>query len=147
MCCRRFQGYMSYQHALSEAVHDKLPGCYWIRHVIHFLIVSSLWTYHFAMICYDYMSVCELVGESVLNLKQGSLPATRYVKTIVLIPHVIVFSLGRLKNLGFASFLALAYFAICKFSIYRITFYALTFNLILVFNEVILHCLDTLKLT
>lgn len=115
MCCRKFRGYMSYQLAVSEAIYDKLPYCYWIRHVAYFLIASSLWTYHFVMICYAYMKVCELVGESVLQLSSNSELSTKYAKSIVLIPHVIVFSLGRLKNLAFASFLALVYFAICKF--------------------------------
>lgn len=115
MCCRKFRGYMSYQLALSEAINDKLPCCFWTRHIAHFLIASSLWTYHFAMICYEYMNVCELVGKSIFQLSSVSDTESKYAKSIVLIPHVIVFSLGRLKNLGIASCLALVYFLICMY--------------------------------
>lgn len=115
MCCRKYRGYISYPEALAEAVRDRLVCCFWIRYLVHVFIVASLWIYHFAMICYDYISVSDLVGESFKKINGGSQTTGQYVRAVLLIPHIIVFSVGRLKNLGFLSLLALCYFAICKY--------------------------------
>lgn len=112
MCCRRLRGYMSYQEAISEAIYDKISCCRWIRHLVHFLIVSSICYYHFVRICSDYMNICELVGDKVLRMK--NVEKMKYIRSVVMIPITIVFSLGKLKSLGFASLLGLFYFILCK---------------------------------
>lgn len=116
MSCRKYVDYMSYQNALCQAISDKIVCCYWIRHVVHFLISSSLWIYHYSLLCYEYAVVAGQVEDAMFDMNPDTADTIKYTETIVLIPHAIIFSLGKLKTLGFASVMSLIYFVICTFN-------------------------------
>lgn len=117
MCCRKLKSHLTYAQALSDAVSDWLIEYHklqWIRHVIYFLVKTSLLLYHFAMICHDYMNVSLLIEDSIVSSIKS--PETSYyVKIVLFIPHIIVYAVARLKNLGFVSLVALIYFVLCKY--------------------------------
>lgn len=113
MCCRLRKPYITYTEAVSVVLRDNLKCCFWLSYVVQILLAIDMLLFHFLKVCCDFVYVVKLIEQKVkLEINYSS----KVLKSLVIIPFLLMFSIHKLRSLAFLSIMSSVAFCLCEYS-------------------------------